>query len=303
MRAGFSIGLREQGSVPSVTADLEMEKYSRMPGEAPEMWLLREKTIVGAFLVALAVLALLGVASYRTTQGLLDAEALVVHTHDVIDSLDDLSTDITAVESAARGFVLTGEQTYLADDSAARSGIERGLANLQQLTADSPAQQRLLPELKAQLTEKLAIHEQMIGLRNRNDVQGSLNLMTVGQGHRLMEDIQNRIDQMQDEEKKLLQARTSDAHEDAELLTRILIVGSLLSLSILSAVFIHLVFEVRRRRASEMRLHRVNHLFFILSQSNQAIVRIGRGCSAPEQSVCNHCRAKIFQISMGRTRR
>jgi signal transduction histidine kinase/CHASE3 domain sensor protein len=246
-----------------------------MPGEAPEMWLLREKTIVGAFLVAMAVLGVLGVASYRTTQGLLDAEALVVHTHDVIDSLDNLSTDITAVESAARGFVLTGDQTYLADDSSARSEIEQELGNLQLLTADNAEQQRLLPELRTQLTEKLAMHEQMIGLRTRNDAQGALNLMTTGQGHRLMEDIQNRIDQMQDEEKKLLEARTAAARDDAQLLTEILIVGSLLSLSILSAVFLHLVSEVRRRRASELRLHRVNQLFFILSQCNQAIVRIG----------------------------
>jgi signal transduction histidine kinase/CHASE3 domain sensor protein len=248
-----------------------------MADEAPEMWLLREKTIVGAFLVAIAVIGVLGVASYRTIQGLLDAEASVVHTHDVIDSLDDLSTDITAVESAARGFVLTGDQTYLSDDSAARSGIEHELENLQRLTAENAIQKRLLPELKAQLIENLALHEQMIGLRVRNDAQGARarNLMSSGQGHQMMEDIQSRIDQMQDEEKKLLQARTSAAHDDAQLLTAILLVGSLLSLTVLSAVFIHLVWEVRRRRASEMRLHRVNQLFFILSQCNQAIVRIG----------------------------
>jgi Signal transduction histidine kinase len=252
-----------------------MEKYSRMPGEAPEMWLLREKTIVGAFVIAVAVLGVLGAASYRTTQGLLDAEALVVHTHDVIDSLDDLSTDITAVESAARGFVLTGEQSYLADDSTARSGIEQELANLQRLTTDNPAQQRMLPELSRQLTEKLALHEQMIDLRRRNDPQGAVNVMTAGSRHRLMADIQNRIDQMQDDETKLLQARTAAARDDAQLLTGILIVGSLLSLSILSAVFLHLVSEVRRRRASELRLHRVNQLFYILSQCNQTIVRIG----------------------------
>src|SRR5262245_16018277 len=252
-----------------------MEKYSRMPDGAPEMWLLREKTIVGAFFVALAVLGLLEVASYRTTQGLLDAEALVIHTHEVIDSLDDLSTNITVVESATRGFVLTGDHGYLVGDRNARSGIEQELGNLQRLTIDNPVEQRLLLELKTQLTEKLALHEQMVGLRSRNDSQGALNLTTGGQGHRLMEDIQSRIDQMQNEEKKLLQARTSVAHEETQLLTTILIVGSLQSLRILSALFIHLVFEVRRRRASEMRLHRVNHLFFILSQCNQAIVRIG----------------------------
>jgi len=238
------------------------------------MWLLRERTITGAFLLAMIILSALAFVSYRTTQRLLNAEASTIHTYDVIETLDDILYDVTRVESATRGFILSGDQGYLDDYSEGRSEIEPELQDFQQLIADNPVQQQLLAEFRTPLAEKLAFNEELISLRSRNDLEGTLKRMGTRQGYRLMEDIQQRVERMKDEEKRLLQARTALAHRDAQLLTGILLSGSVISLGILSLVFFHLVREVRRRRASEARLSRVNHLFYILSQSNQAIVRI-----------------------------
>src|SRR5262245_48752573 len=178
-----------------------MTKYSRIPDETLDMWLLQEKAIVGAFLLAITVFGVLSFASYRTTQTLLDAEALVIHTHQVVETIDDLATDITAVESAARGFALTGDRTYRDDDSAARAQIEKEVQEFERLVADNPMQQQLLAELKIPLAEKLKLHEEMVSLRSHNDLAGTLKLMGTVQGRRLMEDIQQRIDHMQDVEK------------------------------------------------------------------------------------------------------
>jgi signal transduction histidine kinase len=237
------------------------------------MWLMQERTLTAGFGLALAIFVVLSLMSYRTMDGLLDAEALTFHTHDVIDMLDDLLNDVTRTESAARGFLLSGDRTYLADYSAARAEIEPEIQQLQKLTADNPAQQQLLDEFKTQVTEKLAFIEQTIALRSRNDIEGMVKLMESGPGRGLMESIQQKIVRMTTEEKRLLQLRTALAHRDAQRLTRLLIVGSLISLGILTAVFRHLAHEVRRRRLSEARLQRVNHLFYTLSQTNQAIVR------------------------------
>jgi signal transduction histidine kinase/CHASE3 domain sensor protein len=249
-----------------------MQKYSRMHDEAPEMWLLREKTIVGAFVLAMAVFGVLGWTSYRTTHSLLDAEASVVHSHEVVETLDDLSTAITRSESATRGFVFTGDRAFLDEDSSARAQIENQLHNFQRVSVDNKVQQQLVAELRIPLAEKLNLHDQVVSLQSRNDLEGIHKLITTSQG--LMEDIQKRIEHMEDVEKGLLQTRTAAAYDEARLLTLVLVAGSVISLGILSAVFLHLVREVRRRKASETKLHHVNHLFYILSECNQAIVRI-----------------------------
>jgi signal transduction histidine kinase len=249
------------------------------------MWLLGERPLTAAFVLALAIFGVLNFMSYRTMDGLLDAEALTFHTHDVIDMLDDLLNDVTRTESAARGFLLSGDRTYLTDYSAARAEIEPEIQQLQQLTADSPVQQEHLNRFKAQVAEKLNFIDQTVALQPRNDVQGRVKLMESGQGPRLMQDIQQQIGRMTTEEKRLLQLRTAVAHRDAEWLNRLLIVGSVVSLGILIAVFRHLAHEVRRRRLSEARLQRVNHLFYILSQTNQTIVR-NRDATSLLNQVC-----------------
>jgi signal transduction histidine kinase len=223
-----------------------------------KMWLLGDKPLTAAFALALAIFGVLNFMSYRTMDGLLDAEALTFHTHDVIDMLDDLLNDVTRTESAARGFLLSGDRTYLTDYSAARAEIEPEIQQLQKLTADSPVQQEHLNKFKAQVAAKLDFIDQTVALQSRNDVQSTVKLMESGQGPRLMQDIQQQIGRMTTEEKRLLQLRTAVAHRDAEWLNRLLIVGSLASLGILIAVFRHLAHEVRRRRLSETKLQHLN---------------------------------------------
>jgi signal transduction histidine kinase len=250
-----------------------------------KMWLLQERTLIAAFGLALAIFVALAAMSYRTMDGLLDAEALTFHTHDVIDMLDDLLNDVTRTESAARGFLLSGDRTYLSDYYAARGEIEPEIQQLQKLTGDNPVQQQILNEFKTQVEEKLAFIEETVAVRSRNDVESTVKLMEAGQGRHLMEAIQQQIVRMTAEEKRLLQVRTALAHRDAQWLTRLLIVGSLISLGILTAVFRHLALEVRRRRLSEASLQRVNHLFYILSQTNQTIVR-NRDATSLLNQVC-----------------
>src|SRR5436190_346637 len=100
--------------------------------------------------------------SYRTMHGLLDSEGWTFHTYDVIETLADLLNDVTRAESAGRGFLLSGDQTYLADYSAVRGEIEPEIQQLQKLTADNPVQRQLLSDFRAQVAEKLAFIEQTV---------------------------------------------------------------------------------------------------------------------------------------------
>src|SRR5215510_910940 len=157
---------------------------------ALKMWLLGDKPLTAAFALALAIFGVLNFMSYRTMDGLLDAEASTFHTHDVIDMLDDLLNDVTRTESAARGFLLSGDRTYLTDYSAARAEIEPEIQQLQKLTADSPIQQEHLNKFKAQVAAKLDFIDQTVALQSRKDVQSTVKLLESGQGPRLMQDIQ-----------------------------------------------------------------------------------------------------------------
>ena len=75
------------------------------------------KTVLG-FAVAVSLLVGAVVISYRNTVQLLtvqllDASQRVAHTHEVIAGLERILGDLTDAETGQRGYIVTGDETYL----------------------------------------------------------------------------------------------------------------------------------------------------------------------------------------------
>jgi methyl-accepting chemotaxis protein WspA len=102
--------------------------------------------------LSLAVLAL----AYANYARLSAANRWDRHTLEVLLETNQVSTAVLQVQSATRGFLMTGSDALLgpieADYASARTHIERALA----LTADNPNQQERLKRLQAMVTEWMA---------------------------------------------------------------------------------------------------------------------------------------------------
>ena len=59
-----------------------------------------------------------------STQHLIEANRWVVHTHEVIEGLEDVLSVLKDAETGQRGFVLTGQQRYLEPYNAAASQLQ-----------------------------------------------------------------------------------------------------------------------------------------------------------------------------------
>ena len=235
---------------------------------------LLEKRRGPAFAAALAALAATGLLSYHSTVGLIETHNGVNHTLEVIDKLDDLVAHVTQAESAARGYVLTGEGLYLESFRAASEQVSSTLGDLRKLTADNPQQQRALAGLESLLDGKLAGQSRTIETRRNSGADAGLKAFLAGRGYVSMDRIQSLAQSMEAQERSLLDQRTGLAHSEARRSTWALLAGSLLSFAVLLAVYYQLTREVARRKLSEQRLIRSNRLYAVLSEINQAIVRI-----------------------------
>jgi len=71
---------------------------------------LTSKSIAAA---ALVILLSIGVLSFRSTLRDEEDRGWVTHTHLVIESLEQILTDITQAEASQRGYMLTGDEQYL----------------------------------------------------------------------------------------------------------------------------------------------------------------------------------------------
>ncbi len=232
-----------------------------------------DRLLIGAFGLALAVLSGIGFLSYRSTEEMIAVERQVDRTHEVLQRLDSVLADVLQTESSTRGYVMSGNDQYLASRQAADSELEQSLTALQTLLADDTQQMQLLGELKTPVERKLGLEARKVELRRDGHPELAVQAFLTGEGNETSEQVRGLVNRMKDHERLLLKARTDQANSDAATSIRTLWIGSLLSFLTLSLVCYNLIREIWRRRASESRLVHSNRMYALLSETNQAIVR------------------------------
>ena len=97
---------------------------------------------VTGVVLALAVLFGNAYISYQNTKRLREKESWVNHTQEVIGQLSGIFADICNAATAQRGYLLTGDESFLAPLRPARADADHRVTELGGLIADNPHQGR-----------------------------------------------------------------------------------------------------------------------------------------------------------------
>jgi PAS domain S-box-containing protein len=188
----------------------------------------QNKVVLG-FAMSLFALAVLGWLSYRTTENLIATQALVSHTHEVIATLELGLALLTDAETSQRGFLLTGDERFLIDCQAAQSKIGGWLEKIRQLTRDNSRQQQRLAALESLITQRLAVLNSRIKLRQEQGLQAAADAVALRQGKDLMLQVWESISEMRAEEDRLLADRQQAADLGAKSSILAIETGSILA--------------------------------------------------------------------------
>jgi len=185
-----------------------------------------------AFGSAILALLVVGAISYRGMLESRESARWVRHTHEVLENLQDLLAAMQTVESNARGYLLTGDESFLAVYRAAIVRAGKDHAILRDLTLDNAEQQRRLDALATLTAQKFQLAEKVLGLRRTTGLEAAVEAIQKGSGKQIMDDFQALIGQMQDEELRLLVVREGEAKRRFRRTETVLILGTLLGLLI-----------------------------------------------------------------------
>ena len=119
----------------------------------------------------LLCMALIAIAAYWSTGILLAANGLVRHTFLVMGNAEGIRANLVEIESASRGYVMTGDERYLEPIEGSRTRLAENRKMLRALTADNSAQERRLDAVDPLIDRRLSdlIHISS-GPRIRNGV-------------------------------------------------------------------------------------------------------------------------------------
>jgi methyl-accepting chemotaxis protein len=198
-------------------------------------WTVSKKLLAGFGLSALT-LVIIAAVSYLNTNRLIDNQARVEHTYEVRSELASLLSQMSEAEASVRGFVITGEESYLEPYNAAIAAISAMLQDLRRLTADNPEQQRRLTALAAPIEAKLEAMSRAMDSRRTGGFEAASRTVASGVGKTQMDRIRALVAEADQEESNLLKQRDEAALASADLTTMIILWGGLLGTLAVAAI-------------------------------------------------------------------
>jgi PAS domain S-box-containing protein len=157
-------------------------------------------------LLLLPVNAVILATSVRTIRG---NEMAVLHSHSVLNTLEVVLSTLKDAESGQRGFIITGEDTFLERYTGALASMRGQLARLADLLADNPEQLARFRELEGRVGDRIATLEQVIAVRRSAGFDAAQAIIRQGRGRQQMDAAREVVQTMEIAEERLLAARTS----------------------------------------------------------------------------------------------
>ena len=206
-----------------------------------------------AFLSAAAILALVGVAIMLGTQRYREDARMVVHTMEVLGTMEAAHADLLRAVASQRSYVLTDDPTYRDLHATARENGRERLAALERLVADNPSQTARTRDLAKLVRHRLQLATEAIDLYEREGLEASRTFARTNRSLETSLAIEQASGQLEGEERRLLRIRRDAAEQSATAVLVLGAVGIPLSLGILGWVYVLLSREVRERAHAEER--------------------------------------------------
>ena len=204
-----------------------------------------------AFASAVILLFLSAVATYLTIVRLLESEKWVVHSHEVQAALGSVDSAALDAGRARSGYVISGDSAFINNFEGAVPALNRVLQHLRELTRDNPLQQELCTRLEELTARRVALFRESIALKKSapQDQQGQDEISR--RGLPIVSEMTSTMQQMRDEEQRLLIVRAKASKHLFILAIVVLMVTFILALIMFSVHYQLLTAELDARQQAE----------------------------------------------------
>jgi signal transduction histidine kinase len=167
--------------------------------------------LAAAFVASLIVLIGALVASVVNLQHVYVTNEAVARTDAVRLELQQLLTALVDAETGERGFIITGEVSYLEPYTRGRERTAAGIAQVRALIGDNAAQQADVALLSAAATTKIDELDEAVNQRRTHGFESAQKVVTSNVGKRTMDNIRSIAGRMRAREDALLAERVAQA--------------------------------------------------------------------------------------------
>lgn len=193
------------------------------------------KKIAAGFALSFVLMATIGVVAYRSINTLSQASYSVARSHVVLEDLVRVVNLLQDTESAGRGYIITGDESFIVPHQQVVNEIAAVVNELRKLTADNSSQQRLIVQAEPAIAAKLSWVKRINDMRKAREIEQVTKLIQTLEGKKLMDDLQRIFGEIEQAERNLLKQRAADVDAAVNSTTVFITLGTLVCLLIVSA--------------------------------------------------------------------
>ena len=180
--------------------------------------------VFGGYGVAIVLIGIVGSASYQAITRLVAVSEEERHTQEVLSQLELVLELAEQLESGERGYIITGEESYLGPYEDGLARIDNAEATLRALTSDDGSLQVRLDRLDTLIDVEKTEAAAMIELRRTEGFAAAQEEMLTGIEEAAMEEARAIILEIEEEERTLLALERQEVEANVAA-TRLTIFG------------------------------------------------------------------------------
>jgi CheY-like chemotaxis protein/signal transduction histidine kinase/CHASE3 domain sensor protein len=206
------------------------------------------KTLIG-FLLAVIAVAIIALLSYQSLQATTATAADLTHTVEVLGRLESLLSTLIDAETGQRGFLLTGEESYLTPYTDAKDALPDEFRTMRALLVKRPEQRRRLDAFESLANLKMAELEATVSARRAGKIEAAMAMVRTDRGKIYMDRIRAAAAEMETAERQLLAQRAEASRNAATLSLAVTWGGSGLLLILIAGAAVVASRDFRARQA------------------------------------------------------
>jgi signal transduction histidine kinase len=199
------------------------------------------------FGLALAMLGAIVLLSCRNSGNVEEAARARHLSSERLDQLQEFMSTAVDVETGQRGYVVTGDQVFLAPYLSGMEQLEPRLKRLRIALKDDPRQQPPLAALEEAVTQLVVYHRQVVALKASLDGDAARRIIATGQGKQIMDRIRELVAALRAEEREQLQSRDQEFQASLHDSIFIVIAGSFLGFAAVTVAAVAINRSLRER--------------------------------------------------------
>ena len=210
---------------PTLTSQIGTKMHARFAKQT--------NTIVFGALIL--VMLGIGAVTWQRLQAGRAAQALTQSSQVILDHLKDLNLQLRMAESGQRGFLITGDETYLRPYLGALGRLRALQSDLRQLLSKNPDEQQRMESLSTTIAAKLNELADTIALRRNAGLAAAANLVETGIGLDAMRSAESIMSVINTEERALMRSRTAEVETRRNWASWLVLAGTFITIIALLA--------------------------------------------------------------------